>query len=338
MRKILLLCLIVAVLLIGCSKKSTRFQLQQGTAAYDLAKALSAKMPALDPASNKVLASGKGFEITVAEVIQTIQDNIGNRTAQLKNMDAAQLKRIIEQSAAQLGERKLLSEAATKAKTVVAPEELDKALQAEYGRAGGEQAFLEVLKTNGISIDFVKTNIQTGLLINKYLDGLLAGQGTASEDEIQKAYQGDKTASVRHILLLTQGKTDQDKAEIRKKMEEILARAKSGDDFAALAKQYTEDPGSKENGGLYENFSRGNMVKPFEEAAFSVPIGEISGIIETEYGYHIIKVIDRQKETRPFAEVRAELESKIKRAKQDTAYQTYLAKLKQSANFKTASL
>jgi len=63
--------------------------------------------------------------------------------------------------------------------------------------------------------------------------------------------------------------------------------------------EFTEDPGSKSSGGLYADFEKGKMVPEFEEAAFSVPIGEISDIVETQYGYHILKVIDRKKEDRP---------------------------------------
>ena len=60
------------------------------------------------------------------------------------------------------------------------------------------------------------------------------------------------------------------------------------------------------------------MVKPFEDAAFSVPVGQLSGVVETAYGYHILQVVDRKKETRPFEEVRAEIESRLKEAKQGT--------------------
>jgi parvulin-like peptidyl-prolyl isomerase len=80
------------------------------------------------------------------------------------------------------------------------------------------------------------------------------------------------------------------------------------------------------------------MVKPFEDAAFSVPVGEISGVVETNFGYHILKVIDRKKETRPFEEVRAELETRLKRSKQGTAVQDYIDGLKAKAKFKLIGL
>jgi parvulin-like peptidyl-prolyl isomerase len=338
MKRVLPLILTLAIIMLGCTGKSERSQLKEGTAAFELAKELSQILPVLDPGVNKVLVSAKTFEITSGELIQAIQDNIGNRAAQLKQLDAARLKQVLEQNAVQLGERKVLLAAAASAKTVVSPEELEKAMQEQFSRAGDEKKFLEVLATNGISIDYVRESVRGSLLIDKYLNGALAGQIAVTEEEVEKAYQLDKTASVRHILLLTQDKTAEEKAAIRQKMEEILARVKAGEDFAGLAKQFSEDPGSKDNGGLYEDFGRGQMVKPFEEAAFSVPVGQVSGIVETKYGYHIIQVVNRKKETRPVDEVRPELEDQIKQTKRDQTYQALINKLKEDAGFKAIAL
>ncbi len=116
-------------------------------------------------------------------------------------------------------------------------------------------------------------------------------------------------------------------------MEGILQRAKAGEDFAALAKENTEDPGSKDNGGLYENFPRGHMVKPFEDAAFSVPIGGISDIIETQYGYHILQVVERKKETKSFEEVKAELEQQLMRSKRRDMNTSVVEKLKKESGY-----
>jgi len=340
MKNMFALALISTLLLAGCAPKAEKFALKEGTPAYTLAKDLAAIMPALDPDQVTVLVEGKGLAITAAEVIQAIQDNLGTRTEQLKSVDAGQLKTIIEQGATQLAERKLLLAAA--AKTAVPAEEFDKAMQAQYAQAGGEPGFLEALKGAGISIDHVKKSVQETLVINKYLEGVAEAGAKISEEDIRKSYQeetaGDKTASVRHILLLTQGKTEAEKAEARKKIDDLLARAKAGEDFEALAKQYSEDPGVKENNGLYENFPRGQMVKPFEEAAFSVPVGQFSGVVETDYGYHILQVVDRKKETRPFEEVRSEIESRLKDGKQGTVVEDHIKSLKDKAGFKLIGL
>ncbi|HUT08705.1 MAG TPA: peptidylprolyl isomerase [Candidatus Latescibacteria bacterium] len=342
MKNMFALALISTLLLAGCAPKAEKFALKEGSPAYVLAKDLAAIMPALGPDKVTVLAEAKGLAITAAEVIQAIQDNMGTRTAQITSVDAGELKNIIEQGATQIAERKILLAAAAGAKVTVPAEEFDKAMQSQYAQAGGEPGFLEALKGAGISIDHVKKSVQETLVISKYLEGIAAAGSKVTEADVRKAYQeetaGDKTATVRHILLLTQGKSDAEKAEARKKIEDILAKAKAGEDFAALAKQYSEDPGSKDNGGLYEDIVRGQMVKPFEDAAFSVPVGQISDVVEVDYGYHILQIVDRKKETRPFEEIRAEIESRLKEGKQGTVVEDHIKSLMDKAGFKLINL
>lgn len=338
MKHALIIVVTLAIFAAACGPKAEKIALKEGTAAYDLAKELSAIMPALAPDKDTVVVQAKEFAVTAGEVILTIRNNLGARADQLKDFDAGKLKEILERGAVQIGERKLLLAAAAKAKTAVPDEELDKALQAEYGRAGSEEAYLEALGQAGVPIDHVKTSIRDSLVIEKYLSGLMSRESQVTDEQIQKAYEGDRTASVRHILLLTQGKNDQEKAGLRTKMEGILNRAKAGEDFAALAKEFSEDPGSRDNGGLYEDFGRGQMVKPFEDASFSVPVGEISDIVETTYGYHIIQVVDRKKETRPIEEVRAELEAQLRESGENTFVQDHVAALKEKAGFKLIGL
>ncbi|MFL6213997.1 MAG: peptidylprolyl isomerase [Blastocatellia bacterium] len=131
-----------------------------------------------------------------------------------------------------------------------------------------------------------------------------------SDDEVEKYYkehQGEfEEVHVRHILISTQPpppgpdakKGEQPKAlskeEARKKAEEALAKARKGEDFAALVKQYSDDPGSKDKGGEY-TFSKGQMVPEFEQAAFALQQpGQISDLVETQFGYHIIKLEERK--------------------------------------------
>ncbi|MDW7681599.1 MAG: peptidylprolyl isomerase, partial [bacterium] len=141
----------------------------------------------------------------------------------------------------------------------------------------------------------------------------------------------------RHILMNTQGKSEQEKMEIYQKMEKILAEAKSGKDFAMLANNYSEDPGSNTRGGLYENFEQGAMVEPFDRAAFSLPVGEISDIVETQYGYHILKVLDRKKDTRPYDQVRSELLEEVKNQKRKEVVPNFIEELKQQEGFEIVS-
>lgn len=333
MKRSIILLVLPVIMLAACSKEQGEIELGQGTPAYQLAKDLAATLPLLDPDENAALIKTDHFTVTSGEVIQTLFDNMGKRTDQLKEFDAERLRSIVDENASRIAEKKLLADEAEKANSSVTQEEIDNILDLQYKRAGGEEKFLQFLEENGIDFGYVKESIRKDLRIENYLEDYFARQIPVTGDDVQRVYENDKTASVRHILLLTQEKSDEEKKEIRKKMEEILSRAKRGEDFAELAKTYSEDPGSKDKGGIYENFGRGQMVKPFEDAAFSVPVGEISDIVETTFGYHIIKVIDRQKETRPLEEVRDEIEEQIRQRKKNEVYKELLDQLKENASF-----
>jgi peptidyl-prolyl cis-trans isomerase D len=113
-----------------------------------------------------------------------------------------------------------------------------------------------------------------------------------------------------HILLKTEGKDD---AAVKKQAEQILAQAKSGANFEDLAKKYSEDDASKAKGGDLDYCGRGQMVKEFDEAAFAAKPGDIVGPVKTQFGYHIIKVLDhRQAQTKPLSEVRSQIEDQLK--------------------------
>jgi len=110
-----------------------------------------------------------------------------------------------------------------------------------------------------------------------------------------KEFEKPETVKARHILIGFKGDmTEDQKKELRKKAEDVLKKAKGGDDFAQLASEYSDDPGSKTKGGELGYFPKGNMVPEFENAAFNLKPGEISDVIETPYGYHIIKVEDKK--------------------------------------------
>jgi parvulin-like peptidyl-prolyl isomerase len=130
---------------------------------------------------------------------------------------------------------------------------------------------------------------------------------TITDDDVKKfydaptntaAFEQPEMVRASHILLMTQDPATHQplpadkKAEKKKQMEDILKQAKAGTDFADLAKKYSEDPGSKDKGGEY-TFPRGQMMKEFEDTAFSLKTNEISDIIETTYGYHIIKLSEK---------------------------------------------
>ena len=126
----------------------------------------------------------------------------------------------------------------------------------------------------------------------------LAAKITVSKEDVERSYNeqlGKYTTPEQirasHILLTTEGKDD---AAVRAQAEQVLKEAKSGADFAALAKKYSQDEVSAAQGGDLDYFSRGRMVAAFDTAAFALAPGEISDLVKTEFGYHIIKLTDRK--------------------------------------------
>ena len=160
----------------------------------------------------------------------------------------------------------------------------DKALQAYYD--GHKKDFIQA---QGLKFDFIVLN---GNDVIKQIQ---------VSDAEAKAYFDKNQANlpakrhVAHILVaFPQGADDKAKAAAKAKAEEVLAKVKAKPaDFAGLAKQYSQDPGSAQNGGDLGFFAKdGTMVKPFEDAAFSLKQGEVSGLVETQFGYHILKVLE----------------------------------------------
>ncbi len=130
-------------------------------------------------------------------------------------------------------------------------------------------------------------------------------------EDNQQQYSTPEQVRASHILLKTDGKND---AEVKKRAEEILAKAKApGADFAKLADQYTEEDAGKSHGGDLDYFSKGQMVPEFDAVAFALKPGQISDLVKTQYGYHIIKVTDRKPATtKSIDEVKAQIEDQLK--------------------------
>ncbi len=132
----------------------------------------------------------------------------------------------------------------------------------------------------------------------------------AAYDKNKERYNEPEKRHARHILIPT-GKDD---AAAQKLAQDVYAQAKAGKDFAALAKQYSQDPGSADKGGDLGWADRNQFVGPFADALFSMNVGEIRGPVKTQFGYHIIRLDEIQPgKTKPFEEVRSELEAEVKR-------------------------
>jgi peptidyl-prolyl cis-trans isomerase D len=141
------------------------------------------------------------------------------------------------------------------------------------------------------------------------------------ESDLRRAYSASmdryrtpERVKVRHILVMTQGKPAAEIPKLEAKANELLKQVKSGADFAELAKKNSDDPGSAPKGGDLDWVVRGQMVKPFEDAVFSLKPKEIGGVVKTEYGFHIVQVLEKEEaRLKPFEEVKDELAKERKR-------------------------
>jgi peptidyl-prolyl cis-trans isomerase C len=151
-----------------------------------------------------------------------------------------------------------------------------------------------------------------------------AGKAAISDEAMHKAYDeavkslpAEQEVHARHILIRAPQGDDKASEEAKKKLEATIARLKKGEDFAAVAKETTEDPSGKANGGDLGWFSKEQMVPEFAEAAFNLKDGEISGPIHTQFGWHVIKTEEKRTKPAPtFEEVKPQLEQYLERKAQ----------------------
>ncbi len=307
--KVVLIALL-AFSIISCTEREKGIALEKGTPNYELASKLAIVDSTLNPVENKVLATTTHHEVTVGDVIFKMRSRFGKQADNLDKQPLDRIKSLIKEYAESTAMIKILLREAKNNGITLAEAEIDSVLEEQYKAAGGKEKLEKLLTDNGVSTETLRSDFRETETLKRYYEKVRDEAVNISEEEIDAAYNEDKTATVRHILLMTQKKTDEQKKEAYAKIEGLLKRAKAGEDFAELAKQYSEDPGSKEKGGLYENFPRGQMVPPFDNAAFNVPVGELSDIVETSYGYHILKIESRNKEDRARDLVKNELASK----------------------------
>lgn len=196
----------------------------------------------------------------------------------------------------------------------------------------GDQAKLDKqMKDQGVT----KEDLNAFFTRYKKVESYLRSQVT--DDEIKKQFdQGKKEgaftlASVRHILIGNDKRKDED---AKKLATDIADRLRKGEDFAKLAKENSEDPGSKDNGGLYENANVNDWVPEFKKAALDLPLNQISDPVKTDYGYHVMKVESRKEQT--FDEVKDKLSTQLVNDKYDSFLQKDVKDLVKKVNLPEA--
>jgi foldase protein PrsA len=212
---------------------------------------------------------------------------------------------------------KIVAAEAKKEKVTITESELNKEVSNLKESYGGEEVFEQVLQSNNTTLEVIKADLKNFLTIKK----LLEPEIEITDEELQTYFDENKDSFVEaeqvkasHILV-----ADETTAN------EIKEKLNAGEDFAELAKEYSTDEGSKENGGDLGFFPRGTMVTAFEDVAFTIGINEISAPVKSDYGYHIIKVAEKKKAVEAnFEESKAEIKEILFEQKMESEYATWL--------------
>jgi peptidyl-prolyl cis-trans isomerase C len=239
--------------------------------------------------------------------------------------------------------RELLRQESKKQGINVDDNEVNQQLATLKQRFSGEKEFSDMLaKMNTTEAD-LKAQLRQDLTIRKLIDQQIASKITITPEEMKAFYdshselfKAPEMVRASHILIkVGPNATDADKAKARERITAIQQKINKGEDFAATAKESSECP-SAANGGDLDYFQRGQMVAPFENAAFDLKPGTVSDIVETQFGYHLIKVTDKKAaSTVPFDDVKGKLQDYMKQQKINEQLGQYVGQLKKGAKIET---
>ncbi len=290
--------------------------------------------------SKDTIAVVNGSVITQEELDREIDRIRQEFLSKGKSLNDSQIPKIKEEVLESLIDFELLYQESQNKAIKIEKGTIDEYIMKMKKQFPTEAEFKNTLTTLNLTETTLKAQIKRRLAIEQFISTYLAKNTTVSDQEIKDFYEKDPTlfkqpeqVRASHILIKIDPQANESqKATSKKKMQEIQNKLKNGEDFAALAKEFSQCPSSAKNGDL-GYFGRGNMVKPFEEVSFALKTGEVSDIVETQFGYHLIKVTDKKPEsTLPFENIKDRLGKYLKQNKVQKDVKLYVQKLKEKAN------
>jgi len=220
--------------------------------------------------------------------------------------------------------------------------EIDNSIDQIKQRLEMGQSFESLLADMGITLETMRTQVGQANAIQKLLEMVVYPRAIVSEKESRIFFENNpqyfkkpEEVKASHILIqVAPDAGDEEKLAARKKIEDIQIRIEAGGDFADLARQYSEGP-SKVSGGDLGYFDRKKMVKPFSDVAFALKPGEVSDIVETRFGFHLIKVYDKKaKSVYVFEDIKDRLSTILQQQKIQDETVRYLEELRKTADVK----
>ena len=292
--------------------------------------------------SGKEIASVNGKAISKSRyerMLSVFKKRAAQGGRQMNDADLSTVKSRVLES---LIESEVLYQQSQKEGIKVDEQAINKQIEMIKKRFPNEKAYKKAIEGMRVSEEEFRDEIRRALAIKQLIEADVRQKIAVTEEESKKYYdnnlnsfkQPEQVKASQIWIKVTPGTEESKKIQARKKIEMVQKKIIQGEDFGALAKAYSEGPNAQREGAL-GYFNRGQMAKPIEDAAFALKVGEVSGIIETRFGYHLIKVTDKKPaRTIPYKQVRPMIDQHLKKENQKTEIQTYIENLKKSATIK----
>jgi len=307
------------------------------------------ELTAPEEPTNPIAVTVNGVNITEVEVQKIVKPQLEKMTQQNKQLPPAFAQAFEKQIKQQILDKmiviQLLDEKVKESNIVITDEEVNTQIQ-QIASAQKAPLSLEklqsIVESQGFAFDDWKNELRKQLGQQKLFKTQFPESVNITEEDAKKHYDENPTqfetkeqVRASHILITPKADAadpNQEKARAKAKAEDLLKQIKEGADFAALAKDNSDCPSAAKGGDL-SFFGRGQMVPPFDKVAFAMETGKISDLVETRFGYHIIKVTERKEAgTTSFEQTKAGLIQQLAQKKQAEMTQKYIDSLKATAN------
>lgn len=299
---------------------------------------------------DKVIAKGQGLEIRQSQVDEMFITFKANQAATGKRVPESVRPKIEADILEKIIATQLFLRLATEADKAKGKEIAALFVGEQIKQLPSEESFNRQLRSLGMSPEQYRAQILEQAIVNAVIDRELKEKTTVSETQMKEFYeknpalfQDPELVRVRHVLVSTrdpstgQDLTAEKKAEKQRLAQKVLARAKAGEDFVWLAKEFSDDAASKNKGGEYviarsRDDSTRAVAPEFEGAAFSLGLNQVSEIVTTRYGYHVIKLIEKIPAQKiEYSKVEAKIKETLLREEVQKQLPDFVAKLKKEA-------
>jgi peptidyl-prolyl cis-trans isomerase C len=296
----------------------------------------------LDKKNGEIIAKGKGVSVKRSDLNEAISSISAGMAAQGREVPRDQIEALEPQILDRLIMMQLLTSKATDQDKQRGKETAQKRVEELKMRSGSDDNMERQLKLVGMTMKEFEAKLTEEAVAEAVLESGLQPEVTDAEarkfyEENPSRFEQPEMVRASHILLMTKDETGADlppekKEAKRKQIEDLLKKARAGEDFAELAKKHSEDPGSKDKGGEYI-FPRGQMVPEFEKAAFNLKTNEVSDVVTTQYGFHIIKLSEKIPAKKiAFEEIAPKIKEALKAQEMQQGLAEYVTKLREEAN------